>query len=160
MPLNGFHCSKSLRKAIDRGEWEMTIDTVFAEVMAACADRDETWINHEITEAYTGLHEHGAAHSIEIWQTDDSGEKKLVGGLYGVAVGGVFFGESMFHRVTNASKVALFYLVEHLKAQDFKLLEIQFMTPHLKSLGAVEIPAAEYEELLKKSIRLPRDFQK
>jgi leucyl/phenylalanyl-tRNA--protein transferase len=148
LPLDGFHCSRSLRRSIRRSNFQVSIDKDFSGVMAGCAERSETWINAEITEAYERLHRHGAAHSLEIWQNGE-----LVGGTYGVAIGGAFFAESKFHRVTDASKAALYYLVEHLRAKGFSLLEVQFITPHLRTLGAIQIPARDYEQRLQRAVR-------
>ncbi len=147
--LDGLRTSRSLRAVLRRETFRVTINTRFEEVMQACADRDEgTWISDEIFEAYTGLHGLGYAHSVEAWQDDE-----LVGGLYGVSIGGAFFGESMFHQVADASKVALVNLVERMRARELMLLDIQFMTPHLRSLGATEIPRVEYERRLERAIR-------
>lgn len=148
LPLDGFHCSRSLRRSIRRSNFQVSIDKDFSSVMAGCAERSETWINAEITKAYERLHRHGAAHSLEIWQNGE-----LVGGTYGVAIGGAFFAESKFHRVTDASKAALYYLVEHLRAKGFSLLEVQFITPHLRTLGAIQIPARDYEQRLQRAVR-------
>jgi leucyl/phenylalanyl-tRNA--protein transferase len=148
LPLDGFHCSRSLRRSIRRSNFQVSIDKDFSGVMAGCAERSETWINQEITEAYERLHRHGAAHSLEIWQNGE-----LVGGTYGVAIGGAFFAESKFHRVTDASKAALYFLVEHLRAKGFSLLEVQFITPHLRTLGAIQIPARDYEQRLQRAVR-------
>lgn len=147
--LDGLRISRSLRAVLRRETFRVTINTRFEAVMQACADRDEgTWISDEIFEAYTGLHRLGYAHSVEAWQEDE-----LVGGLYGVSIGGAFFGESMFHQVADASKVALVNLVERMRARELILLDIQFMTPHLRSLGATEIPRVEYERRLEGAIR-------
>src|SRR5205085_11961546 len=125
----------------------------FAEVIRACAKGRDTWINADIIETYRRLHELGQAHSVETWH-----DGKLVGGLYGVAIGGAFFGESMFHRKTDASKIALLALVEHLRARKFVLLDTQWVTPHLKQFGAIEIPRSQYLKLLKRAVELPRNF--
>lgn len=143
LPLDGFVMSKSLRKAVRADRFRVTCDTAFPDVMRACADREETWINPAIERGYVRLHEIGHAHSIECWSGDD-----LVGGLYGVRLGGAFFGESMFSRATDASKVALAWLVARLRVGNFRLLDCQFMTPHLASLGAVEIGRADYAAVL------------
>ena len=135
IPLDGFHLSRSLRRTIRSGRFEVTRDRDFAAVIAACADREETWINAEIEQAMLALHGSGHAHSIEVWLEGD-----LVGGLYGVKLGRAFFGESMFSRMTDASKVALAWLVARLKVGNFTLLDCQFMTDHLASLGAVSVP--------------------
>jgi leucyl/phenylalanyl-tRNA--protein transferase len=154
IPLNGFHCSRSLRRSLRRSHFQVSLNKDFAGVMAGCADRPETWINAEIAEAYERLHQHGDAHSLEIWQNGE-----LVGGTYGVAIGGAFFAESKFHRVTDASKAALYYLVEHLRAKGFTLLEIQFITPHLRTLGAIQIPARDYEQRLQRALRQSVSFE-
>ncbi|MGE5563581.1 MAG: leucyl/phenylalanyl-tRNA--protein transferase [Bacillota bacterium] len=143
IPLDGFHLSRSLRRTLRSGRFDVTHDRDFAAVIAACADREETWINAELERAMLALHASGHAHSIEVWE---GGE--LVGGLYGVKLGRAFFGESMFSRRTDASKVALAWLVARLKAGNFTLLDCQFMTEHLASLGAVSIPRETYVALL------------
>ncbi len=154
IPLDGFHCSRSLKRSLRRSNFLVTIDKDFSGVLAGCAERAETWINTEITEAYERLHQHGDAHSLEIWQND-----QLVGGTYGVAIGGAFFAESKFHRVTDASKAALYFLVEHLRAKGFSLLEVQFLTPHLRTLGAIQIPARDYEQRLQRAVRQSVSFE-
>jgi leucyl/phenylalanyl-tRNA--protein transferase len=143
LPLDGFKLSHSLKKTIRSGAFDMTCDTAFSEVVRLCADRDETWINAEIEESYALLHERGHAHSVECWQ-----EGELVGGLYGVNLGAAFFGESMFSLRRDASKVALAWLVARLKVGGYRLLDCQFITPHLASLGAVEIAQQDYLSLL------------
>lgn len=154
IPLNGFHCSKSLKRTLRKVPFEITIDKAFAEVMKGCADRKETWITEEFHRAYNELHQQGYAHSLEVWL-----EGQLVGGVYGVSLGGAFFAESKFHKVTDASKVALYYLVKTLNKLNFKILEVQFMIPHLKSLGAIEIPAEKYFEELKIALKMPTTFK-
>lgn len=147
LPFENFHVSRSLRKTILRDRFRVTRDTAFGDVVAACAeprpDREDTWINPDIERAYRALHERGHAHSIECWQAGE-----LVGGLYGVKLGAAFFGESMFSRRPDASKVALAHLVARLEAGGFLLLDCQFMTDHLASLGAVEISKDAYSSLL------------
>ena len=143
IPLDGFHLSRSLRRTLRSGKFHVTRDRDFAGVIAACADREETWINAELEQAMLALHGSGHAHSIEVWEGD-----ALVGGLYGVKLGRAFFGESMFSRRTDASKVALAWLVARLKTGNFTLLDCQFMTDHLASLGAVSIPRETYVALL------------
>ena len=143
IPLEGFHLSRSLRRTLRAGRFTVTHDRDFAGVIAACADREETWINVELERAMRALHASGHAHSIEVW----AGEE-LAGGLYGVKLGRAFFGESMFSRRTDASKVALAWLVARLKVGNFTLLDCQFMTEHLASLGAVSIPRETYVALL------------
>jgi leucyl/phenylalanyl-tRNA--protein transferase len=143
IPLDGFHLSRSLRRTLRSGRFEVTHDRDFGGVIAACADRQETWINQELEQAMLALHGSRHAHSIEVW---DSG--RLVGGLYGVKLGRAFFGESMFSRVTDASKVALAWLVARLKVGNFTLLDCQFMTGHLASLGAITVTRDAYVALL------------
>ena len=147
MPLDGFHLSRSLRRTILRHPFELTLDLAFEEVVRGCAERDETWINDPIFRAYFGLHRQGYAHSIEAWVGD-----RLVGGVYGVALGRAFFGESMFSVETDASKVALATLVAHLRATGFVLFDTQFLTEHLASLGAVEVSRAKYHHLLEAAL--------
>ena len=158
LPLDSFRMSRSLRKTIRSGRFEVTADTAFADVIAVCAesasDRRETWINADIEQAFCQLHKRGHAHSVECWSVDDSGERKLVGGLYGLVIGGAFCGESMFSRARDASKVALAWLVARLIVGRFTLLDCQFMTDHLASLGAIEISQEEYLERL----RTAQDF--
>jgi len=149
LPLDGLVVSRSLRRSLRR--YRVGVDESFDEVVAACGDRPEVWINEEIREAYGALHRLGWAHSVEC--RDESGE--LVGGLYGVAVGAAFFGESMFHRARDASKVALVALVEKMKACGGELLDVQWVTPHLAGLGAVEIPRAEYLRRLARAVARP-----
>ena len=143
IPLAGFHVSRSLGRTIRSGKFAVTRDRDFAGVIAACAEREETWINAELEQAMIALHGSGNAHSIEVWQDED-----LVGGLYGVKLGRAFFGESMFSRTRDASKVALAWLVARLKAGNFTLLDCQFMTDHLASLGAVSVSRETYVALL------------
>jgi leucyl/phenylalanyl-tRNA--protein transferase len=143
IPLDRFHMSRSLRRTLRSGRFTVTHDRDFAAVIAACAEREETWINAELEQAMRALHGSGHAHSIEVWQ-----DETLVGGLYGVKLGRAFFGESMFSRVTDASKVALAWLAARLKAGNFTLLDCQFMTDHLASLGAVSVPRETYVALL------------
>jgi leucyl/phenylalanyl-tRNA---protein transferase len=144
LPLDEFHVSKNLAKRCRSEFFEVTIDGDFERVMVACGQRSEgTWISQDIIEAYTRLHELGFAHSVE---TRRNGQ--LVGGLYGVALGGAFFGESMFHLVTDASKVALVHLVERMNDRGFTLLDVQFTTEHLKQFGVTEIPRSQYLDRL------------
>jgi leucyl/phenylalanyl-tRNA--protein transferase len=145
--LDGFHVSRSLRRVIRQRGFQITRDRAFREVMEGCAEpakgRRTTWVTPEFIEAYTELHERGHAHSLECWQN-----QRLVGGIYGVAIGGFFAGESMFHRVPNASKIALYHLVEHLRAQKFLLFDIQMLTPITEQLGGIIIPRESYLERL------------
>jgi leucyl/phenylalanyl-tRNA--protein transferase len=143
IPLDGFHVSRSLRRTIRSDRFSVTRDKDFAAVIAACAERDETWINAELEHAMLALHGAGHAHSIEVWRGG-----ALVGGLYGVKLGRAFVGESMFSKATDASKVALTWLVARLKVGNFSLLDCQFMTEHLASLGAVSVPRDTYVALL------------
>lgn len=147
-PLDGFRISRSLARRIRRAEFDVTFDTAFDQVMRACADRPETWINETITALYSNLFRAGFAHSVELWDG-----KMLVGGVYGVSIGAAFFGESMFSRRTDASKIALAYLVDRLNTGGFSLFDTQFITPHLASLGAIEVPRSEYQRLLDKALR-------
>ena len=174
MPLDRFHVSRSLRRRVGAGTFHITHDTAFAEVITACAQprpyAEQTWINDQIVDAYTQLHGAGAAHSIEAWApphlavgpqghpSDASPtpptDLQLVGGLYGVAIAGAFFGESMFSRQTDASKVCLVHLVEHLRSRGFALLDVQFATPHLAQFGIEEIPRDEYLRRLGEALEL------
>ncbi len=153
LPLDGFHISRSLRKTLRRGHLTASADRAFAQVVQGCADRPETWINPPIYDVYQALHAQGDAHSIEVWQGD-----ALVGGVYGVTVGTAFFGESMFSTVTDASKVALVCAIYRLQQQGFTLFDTQFITPHLASLGGIEIPRASYEDRLANALTQVADF--
>ena len=157
IPLEGFHLSASLRKAIRKSPFAIRVDTDFPGIIEGCAtvgkDRRSTWINATIRSVYGELFERGVAHTVEVWDGAN-----LVGGLYGLAIGGAFFGESMFHRATNASKMALAHLVERLIAGGFTLLDTQFVTDHLASLGGIEIPRAEYEERLADALLVHGDW--
>jgi leucyl/phenylalanyl-tRNA--protein transferase len=155
LPLEEFHTPHGLKRILRKRSWDVRIDTAFQEVMQACASREETWITEVIAESYTLLFESGHAHSVEVWQDD-----KLAGGLYGVSIGGAFFGESMFHRVTDASKVALWHLVEILKKGGFTLLDSQWTTPHLEQFGAREIPRSDYLEKLAVALTIKTTFSK
>jgi leucyl/phenylalanyl-tRNA--protein transferase len=154
LPLDSFHVSKSLAKAIRKTPLEIRVNTDFNGVIDLCAepadDRPSTWINATIRRLYGELHRMGHAHSVEAWDGED-----LVGGLYGVSLGSAFFGESMFSRRTNASKMCLVYLVERLKANGFTLLDTQFTTEHLKTFGAIDVPKDDYLSLLKKAVDSP-----
>ncbi len=153
LPLDGLHVSRRLARSFLRDDVEVRVDHDFAGVVAACADRPETWINDKITGLYCELHRMGYAHSVEIWHED-----RLAGGLYGVALGAAFFGESMFSRHRDASKYALIALVARLRAGGFRLLDTQFVTEHLASLGAIEISRAAYHQQLEAAISRPARF--
>lgn len=153
IPLDAFHVSRSLRRTIARGIFDVTVNADFPAVMRACAGRAETWISEEIIRAYTELHRLGLAHSVETWRGG-----RLAGGVYGVALGGAFFGESMFSRETNASKVALVAVLERLRECGFTLMDVQYQTPHLARFGAVEIPRREYERRLAAALRFACQF--
>lgn len=152
LPLNGLHLSQSLRKVIRADRYAITVNQAFEAVIRACSeprpDHPETWISERIVQSYIGLHRVGHAYSVECWQPGDDGTRALVGGLYGVAFDRVFCGESMFSRADNASKVSLAWLVAVLRRAGFALLDCQFMTDHLRSMGAVEIPQAAYQKLV------------
>ena len=157
IPLDAFHVPRLLARTVRSGRFTVTADTCFAEVMRACAapapGRAESWINDEILRLYTALHAGGRAHSVECWR-----DGELAGGLYGVRLGAAFFGESMFHRRTDASKIALAHLVERLNAGGYRLLDTQFLTPHLQSLGGIEIPREIYELRLADALSHAGDF--
>ncbi|MDH3264052.1 MAG: leucyl/phenylalanyl-tRNA--protein transferase [Paracoccaceae bacterium] len=155
LPLEKFHISRSLRRHISQWNYEIRTDTDFAGVVASCADRSDTWISQPIHDAYVALHESGFAHSLEVWE---GGE--LVGGVYGVTLGAAFFGESMFSRRSDASKLALAYLVDRLRLGGFTLFDTQFLTPHLASLGAIEISRAEYHRRLAEALQKRADFDR
>jgi leucyl/phenylalanyl-tRNA--protein transferase len=148
IPLDDrFHVPHGLKRTLKKGVFEIRINSAFRDVMAGCARRKETWISPVIRDSYLNLHNLGLAHSVEAWH-----KGKLAGGLYGVAVGGAFFGESMYHEVTDASKVALYALVQRLRTRGFTLLDTQWTTPHLKGFGAYEVPRRVYLERLKAAI--------
>jgi len=159
IPLDTFRVPSRLGRVIRAGTFQIELNRAFDAVIRACAETDRrdgdpgTWIDREIIDSYVELHRLGFAHSVEAWQ-----DGRLVGGLYGVALGGAFFGESMFHSRTNASKVALAALVEHLRARGFRLLDIQWVTPHLEQFGALEIPRQSYLELLEEAIAIEAAF--
>jgi leucyl/phenylalanyl-tRNA--protein transferase len=160
IPLEGLHLSKSLRKVLRADRFAVTVDQAFEAVIRACAepraDHPETWISERIVQSYIGLHRAGHAHSVECWTEDAGGQRQLVGGLYGVSFDRVFCGESMFSRVPDASKVALAWLVALLRAAGFALLDCQFMTEHLRSMGATELPQAEYRRFVAQARGQPR----
>ena len=153
LPLDGFHLSRSMIRTLKKTRFRASLNADFAGVMDGCADREETWINPTIRRLYRELHDWGYAHSLEIYDGE-----ALVGGIYGVAIGQAFFGESMFSRRRDASKMALAWLVAHLGACGFSLFDTQFLTDHLASLGAVEIPRAQYLARLGRAIRGPADI--
>lgn len=146
---DNLHISRSLRATLRKGIYTVRMDTAFEAVMRCCADRDETWINEEFIKTYTYLHHIGFAHSVEAWQ-----DGQLVGGLYGITLGGAFMGESMFSTATDASKVCLVSLVKHLKERGYILHDTQFLTPHLATLGVTEIPRKSYERRLRAALKL------
>jgi leucyl/phenylalanyl-tRNA---protein transferase len=149
IPLDAFHLPHGLRRILKKSVFELKIDTAFEEVVRACAEREETWISEQIIQSYLNLHDLGYAHSIEAWS-----DGELAGGLYGVSLQGAFFGESMFHRKTDASKVALAGLVGRLQRRGFALLDTQYITPHLRTFGAVEISRRQYLRLLNQALAL------
>lgn len=151
IPLDDFHVPRSLAKAIKKKPFDIRVNTVFSDVMKGCGaeapDRPTTWINDTIHGLYNALHRFGHAHSVEAFEGDE-----LVGGLYGVSLGAAFFGESMFSRRTNASKICLVHLVERLQARGFTLLDTQFTTDHLKNFGAIDVPKKDYAKLLERAM--------
>jgi leucyl/phenylalanyl-tRNA--protein transferase len=153
LPLYAFHTPRSLRQRLRKGLFSLKFNTAFLHVIRSCADREETWISEEIIQVYAKLHEAGHAHSVETW----AGEH-LAGGLYGVSLGGAFFGESMFSIMPDASKVALVHLVARLRARNFALLDSQFATEHLQQFGVVEIPREDYLELLDNALQITTSF--
>jgi len=159
LPLDKFYVPNRLARVVRSGRFELRFDTAFEDVIRACAeaerDREDpgTWINEEILESYVALHHAGVAHSVEAWR-----DGRLVGGLYGVALRGAFFGESMFHRETDASKAALVGLVERLRARGFVLLDTQWVTPHLEQFGAIEIPRDDYLARLHHALEAEASF--
>jgi leucyl/phenylalanyl-tRNA--protein transferase len=159
IPLDRFHVPSRLARVVRAGTFRIEIDRDFDAVIRACAQADRnddepgTWIDDEIIESYCAMHRAGLAHSVEAWQED-----RLVGGLYGVALGGAFFGESMFHRVTDASKVALVALIDRVRAQGYRLLDIQWVTPHLEQFAAIEIPRRTYLKILEEALATDVEF--
>lgn len=153
IPLDTFTSSRSLKQTMKKNLFDEHVDTVFEEVIRSCSERHDTWISEEIIASYVALHDRGYAHSVEAWY-----EGQLAGGLYGVALGGAFFGESMFSRRRDASKVALVWLVERLRRGGFALLDTQFVTPHLASFGAVELPREEYLGRLRAALKITAVF--
>ena len=153
LPLDQFNIPRSLQKFLHDEPFRITRNHAFRDVMVACADRKDTWINDAIIELYCECHRQGFAHSIECWD-----DEQLVGGLYGVHLKGAFFGESMFSKTSNASKAALVHLVDHLNARDFALLDTQYSNDHLKQFGVREIPADRYDQLLQKALQFDCSF--
>lgn len=153
LPLDKLHVSRSMRRTVRRGGFKVRVNYAFRQTVAACAAREETWINDEIADLYLTLHKLGYAHSVEVWSGG-----KMTGGLYGVALGGAFFGESMFSIAPNASKLALIWLVARLRAGGFRLLDTQFKTDHLGTLGAVEISRASYHKELEAALSVQAKF--
>lgn len=153
LPLEEFHIPHNLRRRVRQQEFSVTSDQAFDPVIRACADRPQTWITEPIIRAYTALHQQGPAHSVECWS-----DETLAGGLYGVALGGAFFGESMFFRESNASKVALVHLVRQLRAGGFALLDTQYATDHLRRFGVVEIPRSAYMERLDEALTVKSEW--
>ena len=154
LPLDRLRISRSLARTLRRWHFKVTFNKAFADVVRACADREETWINDTIFALYCELHAEGHAQSVEVWHND-----VLVGGAYGVTLGGAFFGESMFSTMTDASKVALAFLVDHLNRTGYVLLDTQFITDHLASLGAIEIPRETYQQQLAKALKVSANFR-
>jgi leucyl/phenylalanyl-tRNA--protein transferase len=153
IPLEKFHIPHGSRKTLRDPAWKVTVNAAFEEVVLGCAEREETWIDETIFGSYAELHQLGHAHSVEVWR-----DGELAGGLYGVAIGAAFCGESMFSRVPGASKLALASLVERLRARGFVLLDTQWVTPHLEKFGACEIPRSEYLEKLAKAVEMKTSF--
>jgi leucyl/phenylalanyl-tRNA--protein transferase len=154
-PLDQFHVPKNLAQVVRQGKYEVRIDSDFEATMRGCMERraDGTWISEELIAAYVRLHELGFAHSVECWR-----DGEMAGGLYGVSLGAAFFGESMFHRQRDASKVALVHLVQRLRERGYELLDTQASTPHLRQFGCVDVPAGEYVRMLRKALRRRCDF--
>jgi leucyl/phenylalanyl-tRNA--protein transferase len=153
LPLDAFHVPHGLQRVLKKHRFEIRLNTAFEKVIRACGERAETWISEEIVGSYVNLHQLGFAHSVEVWR-----DENLVGGLYGVSIYGAFFGESMFHTVTDASKVALVELVNRLNKRGFRLLDTQYVTSHLRMFGAVEIARRKYMHLLKQALALDCKF--
>ena len=147
IPLDGLHISRSLRKTLLRSSYQVRLNHDFAGTVRACASREETWLNDVLLSAYNDLHARGYAHSLEIWQDDE-----MIGGIYGVGLGAAFFGESMFSRRRDGSKIALAWLTARLRYGGYTLLDTQFMTDHLRTMGAIEIPRAEYQDRLRRAL--------
>ncbi len=168
IPLDRVHLPRKLRRAVLKSAIEVRCDTAFGEVVEGCAqplpNRPDTWINPTIQKLYTELFEQGFAHSVEAWERDDDGVPQLVGGLYGVSLGSAFFGESMFSRISNASKIALVHLIVRLRKANYVLLDTQFTTPHLRQFGAIDVPREHYKAQLTKALssvsRFPQDLSR
>ena len=155
MPLDGFHMSRSLAKRLRQGDYRIALSTDLDAVLDGCADRDETWINGTIRDLTHTLFTAGRAHTLEVWR-----DEKLIGGVYGITLGAAFFGESMFSRETDASKIALAWLVDHLNRTGFTLFDTQFITPHLASLGGIEISRTIYRAHLAEALTVPASINK
>jgi leucyl/phenylalanyl-tRNA--protein transferase len=153
MPLDAFHVSRSLRRRMRSGAFHATADQAFEAVLDGCADREETWINPVLRDLYLDLFDDGSAHSVEVWSGDT-----LAGGVFGVALGGAFFGESMFSRKSDASKAALVWLVDRLQTGGFTLFDVQFLTDHLATMGGIEVPRATYRQALADALDVPARF--
>ena len=153
IPLDTFHVPHGLRRVVKKGIFEVKINTAFEEVVRACAERTETWISEQIIQSYLNLYGLGFAHSVEAWKG-----QQLAGGLYGVSIQGAFFGESMFHRETDASKIALMALVDRLQSRGFTLLDTQYITPHLRNFGAIEVSKRQYLRMLHQALSLDCQF--
>ncbi len=157
IPLDKFHVSKSLKKTLRKSTYQIKVDNDFDAIIHACAnfgtDREDTWINLNIKKVYRELFDMKVCHTIEVWDNDS-----LIGGLYGLAIGGAFFGESMFHTVNNGSKIALYYLIKRLQIAGYSLLDTQFLTPHLASLGGIEIDKEEYIKKLNYALEIKANF--
>ncbi|VAW01791.1 Leucyl/phenylalanyl-tRNA--protein transferase [hydrothermal vent metagenome] len=153
LPLDGFHISRSLARRMRKGDYKVRLNGDFTAAVAACANRDETWINEEIFNLYNELHQMGSAHSFEVYQ-----DGQLTGGVYGVTIGAAFFGESMFSTRTDASKLALAHLVDHLRLCGFQLFDTQFITPHLARLGAQGLGRATYHRMLEDALQNEGDI--
>ena len=153
IPIGDFRVPRSVRAELRRMAFDIRVDTAFSSVVRGCGDRDGTWITREIVGSYETLHKMGCAHSIETWSGDE-----LIGGLYGVSIGGAFFGESMFSLVSGGSKAALVWLMHHLQKKGFILHDTQWTTPHLAMFGGTEIPRGNYMELMERAVQLPIEF--
>lgn len=153
LPLNAFHVSRSLKRRMSKGCYTATLNHNLGAVLDGCSDREDTWINDTIRRLIGALFDQGHAHTLEVWK-----ENRLIGGVYGIALGGAFFGESMFSKDVDGSKIALTWLVDHLRRTGFTLFDTQFITPHLASLGAVEIPRDQYRAKLAQALAVPVSF--